>query len=75
MLWKQSKTICFMKSESVVDHSRVTRWFKKFEFKLQSCYYILFWTNNTLGEKYDSPCTSSYGLDCTTTVLQGWFWH
>ena len=46
------------------------------EFVLQSCYYVLhFWTN-TLGEKYEPPYPSSYGLNSTTTVLLGeWLWH
>ena len=45
------------------------------EFVLQSHYDVHFRTN-TLGERYEPPYLPSYGLNSTTTVLQGdWLWH
>ena len=32
---KATKNICFAKSEGTVDHSTVTRWFKKIPLRLQ----------------------------------------
>ena len=44
------------------------------EFKLQSCYYVHFWTN-TLG-KGMNHLMPHYGLISTTAVLlQGWLCH
>ena len=40
------------------------------EFELQSRYYVHFPTNN-LGEKYESPYHTIYGLNCNTVV--DWF--
>ena len=45
---------------------------KEFEFQLR--YYVHF-RANALGGRYQSPNLLSYGLNSTTTVLQGWFRH
>ena len=45
------------------------------ESELQSRYNVHLWTN-TLGERYDPPYPSGYGLNSITTVLlSGWLWH
>ena len=41
------------------------------EFKLQSCYYVHFWTN-TLGKGMNPLILPSMGY---LTVLEGWIWH
>ena len=40
------------------------------EFVLQSRYYVHFWTNSPW-ERYEPPYPPSYGLNSTTTILQG----
>ena len=45
------------------------------EFILQSHYYIHFWAI-TLRKGMNPPYPPRYGLNSTTTVLQGeWLWH
>ncbi len=42
------------------------------EFEFQSRYYVHFRTN-TLDKRYEPPYPPSYGLNSTTTVLEGCF--
>ena len=46
------------------------------KFKLQSQYYVRFWTN-AFGKGMISPLLIplTYELNSTTTILQGWLWH
>ena len=56
---------------NLLDYNIIVR-----KFKLQLLYYVYFWTNAPLEERYEPPLSPSYeGNGTTTVLLQSWLWH